>query len=405
MGANPDTVPDEDVAMESVTARELAKAIDGLAARLPVTRTAGEQAVDVHKAKVDAATSEPALIASFPRDYQTDVREYLKGYHSEVVLLANARSSLDKLRKHRQVGSFPVALNSIRNPAIQLSRAYVNAPANEVTRSQYPARIWAPEDKTVERNMVFESFVSASVESLKREILNRWISEKEREITYLETRGNAAMAISALEEVVDKKHGQLKARYDYLVGQPRYYDLMGEVDFAAIISHALAPTAITKLNSLILAEEDKKLETALKKMSIEKPAKEAASTAPSNELSELKKLVVDLGKKVDLQLKKVSDHLYSVLCVCAGHLLLTPPLLESLLTDVVRSGWEEVRGQQEGRREEEEGCHNRKEKGQKAAAAQSAQKASKDKGKGKAKAGGSSKNLPSKGNKKKGGKK
>ena len=39
------------------------------------------------------------------------------------------------------------------------------------------------------------------------------------------------------------------------------------------------------------------------------------------------------------------------------------------------------------------------------AAAQSAQKAKKDKGKGKAKAGGSSGNLPSKGNKKKGGKK
>ena len=152
MDTNPNPLPDEDVAMESVTARELAKAIDGLAAQLPVTRTAGEQAIDVHKAKVDAATSESALIASFPRDYQTDVREYLKGYHSEVVLLANARSSLDKLRKHRQVGSFPVALNSIRNPAIQLSRAYVNAPANEVTRSQYPARIWAPEDKTVERS-------------------------------------------------------------------------------------------------------------------------------------------------------------------------------------------------------------------------------------------------------------
>ena len=75
-------------------------------------------------------------------------------------------------------------------------------------------------------------------------------------------------------------------------------------------------------------------------------------------------MVGNLAKKVDLQSKKVCDNLYCLLCVCAGHLLLTPPLLRILLIDVVESRWEEVR-RETGQGEEEKSRHNRKQKGQK----------------------------------------
>ena len=67
--------------------------------------------------------------------------------------------------------------------------------------------------------------------------------------------------------------------------------------------------------------------------------------------------------KVISRSKKVCDSLYSILCVCVGHLQLMPPLLESPLTDAIRQGWEEVQ-EQEGRQEEEKRRHNQKEKGQ-----------------------------------------
>ena len=90
----------------------------------------------------------------------------------------------------------------------------------------------------------------------------------------------------------------------------------------------------------------------------------ASSQALPNDLSELKKMVGNLAKKVDLQSKKVCNYLYRLLCVCTGHLQLTLLLLHVLLTDIVKSGWEEVwREARQG--EEEEGCHNQKQKGQK----------------------------------------
>jgi hypothetical protein len=156
----------------------------------------------------------------------------------------------------------------------------------------------------------------------------------------------------------------LKARFDYLVGQPRYDELIRDVDFQGVCVHSLASTLVAKINALVIAEEDRKLAAAIKKMDLDKPAVEAAAQAPSNELSELKKLVVDLGKKVDLVSKKVSNNLYSLLCVCAGHLMLTPPLLETLVNDTVQAGWEEVE-RQEGQGEERKDRAKRKEKGRK----------------------------------------
>src|SRR5258706_25176 len=95
-------------------------------------------------------------------------------------------------------------------------------------------------------------------------------------------------------------------------------------------------------NSLVLDKEDKKLEIAIKKMVLEKPAQAAGSQAPGNDMSELKKMVADLSKKDELSSKKVCNGLYRLLCVCGGHLSLTRPLLESLLTGLVEAGWQEV---------------------------------------------------------------
>ena len=164
--------------------------------------------------------------------------------------------------------------------------------------------------------------------------------------------------------MVHDKHTQLKACYDYLQRDACYLKIIKGIELKGTVSHALASVVITRINSLVLAEEDRKLETVIKKMSLEKPAVAAGSQALPNDLSELKKMVGDLVKKVDLQSKKVCDNLYSLLCVCAGHLLLTPSLLHTLLIDVVESGWEEVQ-RETGQGEEEESHHHWKQKGQK----------------------------------------
>jgi len=99
-------------------------------------------------------------------------------------------------------------------------------------------------------------------------------------------------------------------------------------------------------------------------MTLVKPTAAASSQAATNDVSELKKMVGDLAKKINLQSRKVSDSLYPLLCYCAGHLSLTVPLLETLLTGIVETGWEEVgREEQEGEGEERQGRHHRKEKG------------------------------------------
>ena len=74
-------------------------------------------------------------------------------------------------------------------------------------------------------------------------------------------------------------------------------------------------------------------------------------------------MVANLTKQVGFQSKQVSSHLYSLLCVCAGHLTLTRPLLETLVVDIVKTGWEEVGRQGQG--EERKGRRDWKTKGQK----------------------------------------
>ena len=140
-------------------------------------------------------------------------------------------------------------------------------------------------------------------------------------------------------------------------------NVIHDVNANGAISHALAMTIITKVNSLVLDKEDKWLVIAVKKMTLVKPTKKAALQANSNKLSGLKKVTANLTKQVGLLKAKVSDHLYALLCMCTGHLTLMHPLLESLIVDIVKEGWEEVGCKGQG---EERKVHcNQETKGQK----------------------------------------
>jgi len=307
-GLSPDlSRVDEDVVMESASSRDLTRTIKDLATRFPPPWDAAEQRVDECKVKIDAATSDGVIADVFGSDYHSDVHDYLKQYRAEVETLAQARSMLDKLHKHRVSKTFPVSMNSIKVPSIQFSCSFLNAPAEESLRGSYAA----PNDRPVG----FELVVSSCVAWLKEKVLADWISEKEIKVTYLEGKALAVKSIIQFEQVVDSHHASLKARYDYLIGQPRYDDLIHDIEYQAAVGFALASSVVSKVNALVNAEEDKKLTSAIKKMALDKPAIAAAAQVPPNDLTELRKLVVDLTKKVDLQSKKVSDYLYTLLCV------------------------------------------------------------------------------------------
>jgi len=319
-----------------------------------------ERAVDEAKVKINAATSDGGVVVVLPHQFRSDSLEYLKRYHSEVESLAKARSSLAKLRKHRSAKTYPPSLSSLKSPAIQFSHAFVNAPAAEGNRGAYSiAAGSAP--------AAFEQAVELAVKSLRDEVLKHWISEKSKEVTFLEQKASAAEAISAFEQVIATKHLQLKARWDYLSGTDSYDKIIGDIDAHAALSHALAQSIITKVTAMVLDAEEDRLNVAFKKIVLEKPAVLAGSQASTNDISELKKLVGNLAKKVDLQSKKVRDGLFQLLCYCGGHLSLTRPLLESLLVGLVQAGWEEVgrRQEEEGEGEEGKDRPNRKAKGQK----------------------------------------
>jgi len=206
--------------------------------------------------------------------------------------------------------------------------------------------------------------LKSAIKAMKDEVLKNWMSKKDKEVTFFEHKASVATALASLEDVVHAKHMQLVACYDYLDRTSAHDTVVVGINAAAAISLALAMTVITKVNSLVLDEEDKRLEIAIKKMTLVKPAAAAGSQAATNDVSELKKMVGDLAKKIDLQSRKVCDSLYPLLCYCAGHLSLTMPLLETLLTGIVKAGWEEVsQEEQEGEGEERQGCHHQKEKG------------------------------------------
>ena len=261
---------DKDVVMESASNRDLVKAICALAACLP-ERGHAKESVDTRRTKIDAATSDGGVVMAFPPDFQSDIHEWIRSYRGEVETLANARSLLTKLHKHVSAKTFPMSLSSIKVPSIQFSRAFLSAPAQDADRGTYI---------TASGPVGFEPYVSAAVQALKEGVLKDWVSEKTWEVAFLECRASAAQAITRFEGVVHDKHTQLKAHYDYLQCDACYLKIIKGIELKGAVSHALALAVVTRINSLVLAEEDRKLETAIKKMSLKKPAVAAGSQAP-----------------------------------------------------------------------------------------------------------------------------
>ena len=143
-----------------------------------------------------------------------------------------------------------MSMNSIKSPSIQFSRAFVNAPADEGACGSYNLMPRAT-------NAVFELAVEKAVTALKKEVLLQWVTEKDWEVAFLERKASVTTAVTELEEVVTKKHTQLKACYDYLQDSPAYDNIICDVNLYTAISHALTMTIITRVNSLVLDKEDK----------------------------------------------------------------------------------------------------------------------------------------------------
>jgi len=347
---------DKEDPMDVGNEQALANAIHALMAKISgLTRDKAETWCDEAKGKIDAATLDSAIVAALLRDFQSDICDFLNGYCTQVETLASAHSSLEKLCKHRSAKTFPMSLNSIKVLLTQFSHAYLQAPEADANWGRYAL----PQGGSA----VFAMYIEKQVQHLKSEILKNWVSEKEQEVHFLESWALAIIATGQFEEVVDARHASLKAWYNHLDRQPRYCKIIRDVDFMGVVSHSLASGVIAKVNSLVHAEEDCKLATALKKMDLNKPAVAAAAQAPPNDNAELKKIVLDLGKKVNLLSKKVHDYLFCLLCACADLLSLSPPLLKQLLVDLVEAGWEEARWKETSGKARQGSAH-RKEKGQ-----------------------------------------
>ena len=204
LGSEPDAPSVNDVPMESATERELRQTLRDIRACLPLSMSKVEKAVDEAKAKIDAATTDGGLAAALPTQFQSDTREFLRGYRAQVEVLASARSYATKLRKHKKDKTFPASINSIKSPSIQFSHAFVNAPADDNARGSYNLALGAG-------NSVFETAVDRAVKHLREEILEKWIAEKAKEVRFLEGKASVPSAVTAFEGVVTKKHGELKA--------------------------------------------------------------------------------------------------------------------------------------------------------------------------------------------------
>ena len=192
----------DEMDIDPSTERDLAVAIKALSARLLVVRSVAEQRVEEAKAKVDAATSDGMVIAAFPRDYQTEVREFLSGYRSRVEDLAVQRSALGKLEKHKSNKTFPASINSVKVPTIQFTSTFLTAPQEDADRGRYYT--------LGKRTVGFEAYMGAQITWVKEEILKNWIAEKRREVTFLERKSSAGDAILQFEKAMSTKHPHLR---------------------------------------------------------------------------------------------------------------------------------------------------------------------------------------------------
>src|SRR5258708_6701296 len=309
------------------------------------------------KSFIEISTSEAAILGCVPQDFKSEVRDFLKRYRDQVEGLASCRSFHRRLQKHKANRSYPNVLNSLKVPAIQFSRPFLDAPMEDMARGVY--------DNPRGGRGSFEQVTESAVRLLKDQTLERWIKEKGRELEFLSQKASAADAVIQLEGAIEQCLAEISVRWDYLKGKPCYGELVSQVQFAGACMFIVASTIVAKVNQLVLTEEDRKLMADLKKMDIDKPiVKDTAKAAP-NELSELKKMVANLSKKVSSGMqgqpagKKVCLFLQSLLLNIAVLLVLTPHSLKTLLLDAIWDKWEEGpgkrQGEEESRRREEEG--------------------------------------------------
>ena len=76
-GASPLLSPINNVPMESATERELRQTLRDIRACLPLALGKVERAVDEAKVKIDAATSDGAVAAALPTQFQSNVCKFL----------------------------------------------------------------------------------------------------------------------------------------------------------------------------------------------------------------------------------------------------------------------------------------------------------------------------------------
>jgi hypothetical protein len=78
--------------------------------------------------KIDASASVSAIGGFISVDFKMTVVDFVKKYHADVVRLGAVATHLGKLRQHKSNGSYPTALQSIREPKIQWSHEFMAAP-------------------------------------------------------------------------------------------------------------------------------------------------------------------------------------------------------------------------------------------------------------------------------------
>jgi len=138
------------------------------------------------------------------------------------------------------MGFPPVFLPCI--PSTRLIHASHDDPSNHLMHSVRSYKLMPGAEHSN-----FELSVERAVRHVKEKILDDWVSEKDREVEFLERKASVASAVTSLQEVVTKKHGQLKACYDYLQGTPTYNDVIRDVDSFAAMTHSLAMMIITRV--------------------------------------------------------------------------------------------------------------------------------------------------------------
>jgi hypothetical protein len=290
-----------------------------------------DAAVRILVDKIDASASVSSIGGLISVDFKMTVMDFLKKYHADVLRLGAVATHLGKLRQHKSNGTYPTALQSIREPKIQWSHEFMAAP-NSVRENFSTAAT---------RSFTgFAETVSAAVSGIKDEILDKWIVEKKRELALFQQAAAAESAVKNLRDALGERMGDLRSRFTYEVFGQRPVDplplqireIIAERTFRYEVLSRASPAIVAKVNSIVHNAEDRRLSDALKRMELSQDASRSAAETPKNEISLLAKKVADLTKKLGGK-KKVCDAL-SPFILCSASLL---PMTSSSLADYCSS--------------------------------------------------------------------